>query len=131
MWVSEVGGGGGNLGGLGPESPENEEKEDEGITPSKHVERGRRGEERGEGERGGKCSKSWRSCLGYKVLRTPRRCSALLGESGISLRDLEQFVEPEYSCCSESFSRSAAGERLHDEHITLPRPRNHIAAVLF
>lgn len=84
-----------------------------------------------EGERGGKCSKSWRSCLEYKVLRTPRSCSELLGESGISLRDLEQFVEPEYSCCSESFSRSAAGERLHDEHITLPRPRNHIAAVLF
>lgn len=128
MWVSEVGGGGGNLGGLGPESPENEEKEDEGITPSKHVE-GRSGVR--EGERGGKCSKSWRSCLGYKVLRTRRRCSALLGESGISLRDLEQFVEPEYSCCSESFSRSAAGERLHDEHITLLRPRNHIAAVLF
>lgn len=49
MWVSEVGGGGGNLGGLGPESPENEEKEDEGITPSKHVERGRQGEERDEG----------------------------------------------------------------------------------
>ena len=33
--------------------------------------------------------------------------------------------------CSESLSRSAAGERLQDEHITLPRPRNHIAAVLF